>query len=253
MKQGTVDSIHSLAQSAVTDSTQATLRFLNRSGIQAKITRKVKANCCEACAALAGSWVYGKEPKEIYRRHKYCSCTVSYDPGNGRVQNVHSKEWTRADETDKIKARKETGLENKAERKSAVERRKAIAPTNKISTIRERINKGEYSTKLSHQQYLKHKDGTTQYQQYADSRTSAGNSMQSKISVDEQTAQRLIEKYAGTGTPATSKTGAVVSKEYITAEIIVGRVWVNGAWVNTHRFAIHYGKNGAHIVPVRER
>lgn len=94
MKKGTIDSIYSLAQSAVTDSAQSTLKFLSRSGIQAKITRTAHAGCCEACAALAGSWVYGKESKEIYRRHKYCTCTVSYDPGNGRVQNVHSKVWT---------------------------------------------------------------------------------------------------------------------------------------------------------------
>ena len=130
MKKGTIDSIYSLAQSAVTDSAQSTLKFLSRSGIQAKITRTAHAGCCEACAALAGSWVYGEESKEIYRRHKYCTCTVSYDPGNGRVQNVHSKTWTRADEADKIKARKAIG---------------ASSGAGKTADVRKRTNMGEVS------------------------------------------------------------------------------------------------------------
>ena len=40
------------------------------------------------CADLAGTYEYGKEPKDVYKRHEGCTCTVEYFPNKdaqGRI------------------------------------------------------------------------------------------------------------------------------------------------------------------------
>ena len=64
-----------------------------RIGLQTTITRIVAAGCCEWCSGMGGSWIYGTEPANIYRRHEYCRCTVTYESDRTR-QNVWSKrQW----------------------------------------------------------------------------------------------------------------------------------------------------------------
>lgn len=62
-----------------------------RSGMQAKITRTAESNCCPWCADKEGSWDYGDEPDDVYARHEYCRCTVTYT-ADRKAQNVWSKE-----------------------------------------------------------------------------------------------------------------------------------------------------------------
>lgn len=67
-------------------------------------------------------------------------------------------------------------------------------------------------------------------------------------------AQALVERYSGTGIPKFDKKGRWVKKEFVTAPDPIG-VYVNqdtGEEIQTRRFAIHYGKNGVHIVPAKE-
>ena len=68
-------------------------------------------------------------------------------------------------------------------------------------------------------------------------------------------AQALVERYSGEGTPKFDKKGRWVKKEFVTASDPIG-VYVNqdtGEQLQTRRLAIHYGKNGVHIVPAEER
>lgn len=39
----------------------------------------------------------------VYQRHNNCACEVTYEPGNGRVQDVHSKQWMDEDSQQKRK------------------------------------------------------------------------------------------------------------------------------------------------------
>ena len=67
-------------------------------------------------------------------------------------------------------------------------------------------------------------------------------------------AQALVERYSGAGAPKFDKKGRWVKKEFVTAPDPIG-VYVNqdtGEELQTRRFAIHYGKNGVHIVPAKE-
>ncbi|CAG7589950.1 hypothetical protein PEPTYR26121_01104 [Peptoniphilus tyrrelliae] len=48
---------------------------------------------------------YPDVPKDVYRRHQRCKCTVDYLPGDGRKQDVHTKKWIDADKNDEIQKR----------------------------------------------------------------------------------------------------------------------------------------------------
>lgn len=62
-----------------------------RSGMHAKITRTAEAHCCDWCAEKEGSWDYGDEPDDVYARHEYCRCTVTYTVDR-KAENVWTKE-----------------------------------------------------------------------------------------------------------------------------------------------------------------
>ena len=68
-------------------------KFRTEAGLKATITRIAEANCCPWCDSLAGTYEYGSAPDDIYRRHQYCRCIVTYQTGK-KSQNVWSKrQW----------------------------------------------------------------------------------------------------------------------------------------------------------------
>lgn len=90
--------IINFSQSIVDDSIRVNADFQARSGLMPIITRTMAGNCCDWCRGLAGTFEYGSEPKDIYRRHRYCRCTVVYKPTKGKYQGAHSKKWYRSEE-----------------------------------------------------------------------------------------------------------------------------------------------------------
>lgn len=97
------------AQSVVTDAIKENVDFHGKAGLRPTIKRITVNHCCEWCASLAGTYKYPKLPEDIYRRHRFCRCLVLYDPGDGSKQNVHTKYWSRDEESAKIKVRKQVG------------------------------------------------------------------------------------------------------------------------------------------------
>ena len=81
------------SQSIVDDAIKANAEFHEKVGMSPKIVRKVAGNCCDWCRAVAGTYIYPEVPKDVYRRHQRCRCTVDYHPGNGKKQNINSKKW----------------------------------------------------------------------------------------------------------------------------------------------------------------
>jgi len=118
------------------------------------------------------------------------------------------------------------------------------------SRITEKINAGEYSTKLSHQQYLRHSEGTIEYNNYKQSRQTKGQPPQSILTINEQEAQELLIQKAGTGIVTANMNGDMMPMESITADRIIGITWSNGKKIYTNKARIHYGKRSSHIVPI---
>ena len=109
--------------------------------------------------------------------------------------------------------------------------------------IRAQIQTGEIPSKLNQGNQNKHISSSPGYL--------PGRSF---IYGDLETAQALVDRYKGTGDVRLTEAGEWTHKEFVTADTPIG-VSVNpetGAESPTRRFAIHYGKRGAHIVPRKE-
>lgn len=76
-------------------------------GLKTYIIRDSASGCCKWCDEVAGKFAYGSEPKDVYRRHDNCSCSVVYESGRGR-QNVWSKQyWSKEQEQEYLRLRDE--------------------------------------------------------------------------------------------------------------------------------------------------
>lgn len=104
------DPIVNFSQSIVDDSIRKNVEFHHKVGLSPKIVRRVVGHPCKWCKSLEGSYNYPEIPKDIYRRHGNCRCTVDYHPGNGKKQNVHTKRWAESQKSAKIEVLKGVGL-----------------------------------------------------------------------------------------------------------------------------------------------
>lgn len=81
------------------DFVDANARFRSETGLKTKIVRTADPNCCKWCADLEGEYDYGSAPEDIYRRHEYCRCTVTFK-SEKVSQNVWSKRTWQTDPAD---------------------------------------------------------------------------------------------------------------------------------------------------------
>ena len=87
--------IVNFTQSVVDDSIKKNAEFQYQSGLSPKIKRTSKGKCCKWCDRLVGTYEYAavrNTGNDVFRRHKYCRCTVEFIT-NGKRQNVHTKKW----------------------------------------------------------------------------------------------------------------------------------------------------------------
>lgn len=96
--------IVNFTQSIIDDSIRKNAEFHHKAGLQPEIVRKSYFHCCKWCQEVQGNYKYPRVPKDVYRRHQRCRCTVDYDPKSGKVQNV----WTK-----KISNKSSDELENR--------------------------------------------------------------------------------------------------------------------------------------------
>lgn len=80
-----------ITRSFYDDYVETNVKYRSEAGLECFIIRSDHGGCCKWCAALAGKYRYPEEvPKDVYRRHDNCTCTVTYT--NGRTaQDVWSK------------------------------------------------------------------------------------------------------------------------------------------------------------------
>ena len=97
--------IINFSQSIVDDTIKTNADFQHKAGLRPKIVRKEAGNCCDWCKEVVGVYEYPDVPKDVYRRHRFCRCTVDYLPGDGRKQDVWSKQWMDSDKNDKLQER----------------------------------------------------------------------------------------------------------------------------------------------------
>lgn len=73
------------------DYMKANADFRARAGLDTYIERRDDGKCCAWCSKLAGRYRYPDgAPRDVFRRHDNCGCTVEYVSSRGR-QNVWTK------------------------------------------------------------------------------------------------------------------------------------------------------------------
>lgn len=91
----------------VDDFIKENAKVRSNAGLKTTITRIAAPGCCDWCDALAGNYEYGSEPQDVYRRHQFCRCTVTFQ-SKKTSQDVWSKKiWKSSEE--EIERRKESG------------------------------------------------------------------------------------------------------------------------------------------------
>lgn len=155
--------------------------------------------------------------------------------------------------SDRISVAKWDRQQAAAARGAAKRYENALNISEKQDIIKQRVSKGEYSLKLSKQQYLKHIEGTKQFEDYMNTRTAKGQSPQGKLLLSEDEAQNFINRLSGKGIPKTDMSGKVLNVEFVSDEHIIGQCYKDGQWNDTKRAAIHYGSKASHVVPVEEK
>lgn len=121
---------------------------------------------------------------DVYRRHQRCRCTVDYYPGDGKVQNVHTKEWETKEENDRIEKRKIIGL---------------VAKDDTIMRyIREDIIPKQNIERITERQQI-HRIGNQLYEQRKRILQDKGQYGPSYITISDNEVLELVKKYSGEG------------------------------------------------------
>ena len=120
-------------------------------GLKTYIIRDSASGCCKWCDEVAGKFAYGSEPKDVYRRHDNCSCSVVYESNRGR-QNVWSKQYWSAEQEqkylemrDELKAKKMTAAPN-VKKPVRLSKKEVQAILNKVGGLTFGENGGRINT-----------------------------------------------------------------------------------------------------------
>lgn len=136
--------VKTFGRNVVDASISANVDFQGKAGLTPKVVRKSSASCCKWCMSLVGSYTYPDVPKDVYRRHDNCRCTVNYDPGSGKVKNIHSgKEGKRRyvqDEYGRYTKTKEDRIARAKEMAATEEARKKAAREKRIAAWKKKDN-----------------------------------------------------------------------------------------------------------------
>lgn len=132
------------------DFVKANAEFRANVGLKATITRTVVSGCCEWCEAMAGTYDYGSEPPDIYKRHEFCRCSVTYQ-SKKTSQNVWSKRtWESSPE--ELERRENIG---KVSQMSVQERLSQIEQIERDRVIADYVSRTGYSRRTAARSTLK--------------------------------------------------------------------------------------------------
>ena len=82
--------IENVCRSFFDEYVKYTVESRSKMGVQEKIIRSQTNGCCDWCSKQVGVYIYGEEPRDIYRRHRGCDCMVVHKSAKGYT-NVHKK------------------------------------------------------------------------------------------------------------------------------------------------------------------
>lgn len=88
--------IRTNSQHIADESLRENAEFQYRSGLKPKIVRTCESDACEWCQMLAGEYDYEVvkgRGDPVYQRHNNCTCEITYEPGEGKTEDIDSRQW----------------------------------------------------------------------------------------------------------------------------------------------------------------
>lgn len=132
------------------DFVRANADFRTNVGLKSTITRTVVSGCCQWCEDLAGTYDYDTVPPEVYQRHEFCRCTVTFQ-SKKTSQNVWTKKtWESSPE--EIQRRENAG---KSTQMSAMERLSQIEQLERDRQINDFVKQTGYTRQSARSATLK--------------------------------------------------------------------------------------------------
>lgn len=95
-------SMSNISQNYCDEYVEENADFRAKSGMSTKIVRSTNGNCCKWCSSIAGIYDY-PAPKDVYRRHDNCDCTVTFVSKKGAVDVWTKKNLKQLDFEDRLK------------------------------------------------------------------------------------------------------------------------------------------------------
>ena len=158
-------------------------KFRNDVGLKATLTRTADPKCCDWCSALEGTYDYDNAPEDIYRRHEYCRCTVTYQSGK-KSQNVWTKKsWESTPE--QLEERKTVGQQQ------TMTPEERIDYINEVKTIQESPKMTDKA--ISNQERSEEKAKDLLYESYENNR------IKGDLSLTPADELKTIDNYKGIG------------------------------------------------------
>ncbi|MBR3629417.1 MAG: hypothetical protein IKN55_02980 [Oscillospiraceae bacterium] len=227
----------------------------SRLGFKCYLNRVAATGCCKWCTDIAGRYVYGDHPDEVFHRHDNCGCTVTFENGRER-QDVWSKRTWQEDPAE-VEANGFEPVINSQERAREIEENglRGLTKPGQGDILRleaeSPFKNPKTPLKIDSRMQSKHIRGGKRYNDYMQSH----DIEPSYLTISEDKAQELVEKFHGTGILKLNQAGNVLPNEIIIDNDEVVGVVVNnltGASQETTAFKIQYGTDGTHIVPTYE-
>lgn len=257
--------IVNFSQSVVDEVIKVNAEFHAGAGLSPKIVRQSAGNCCDWCAALVGSYDYPDVPKDVYRRHRFCRCTVDYVPRKGRRQNV----WTKKESDEarsRLERRKQMNLDVRDNNlKADAEEYKQIvevlghehAPISLAKFQDLKYNGGEGYEQLKDSVHIRQKIKFGEWGTILNKDKQAPHNELTRLegksyffqSVDPQ---KLFDDYHGTGRLEKDRLGRPTNVEYIVIDSEIGVAVSRNGQRTTNEFKIHHSKNRTHLSPVKK-
>lgn len=120
--------VKNFSQSIVDDSIKENADFQYKAGLSPKIIRRTSGKCCKWCDALAGTYDYEtvkNTGNDVFRRHRFCRCTVEFDPRDGsKRKNVHTKQISGSTEDKEIRMKQYLKSIEEEKEKKKIKKRK---------------------------------------------------------------------------------------------------------------------------------
>ncbi len=240
-----------ITRSFYDDYVETNVKYRSEAGLECFIIRSDHGGCCKWCAALAGKYRYPEEvPKDVYRRHDNCTCTVTYTNGR-KAQDVWSKTSRElpAEERERMKQigfKKPTISAEEREQMliAGMKKPQRLDIAGESGIIEDEIRKGNIKLDINHEKQAKHIKGCPEY---IDGR--------SYLTISEDKAQKIINEKSGTGSLVYDRKGLWKNKELIDCDEIIG-VDINKSTreeTSTDKGTIHYSKSGTHLAPRKEK